>query len=842
MTSNILEIPFRRTQSVNLSAAIKSYIESKFDQQSAAFEDDCRAIERLRNDAIHVVEPHTTGVQRLTVYAAQLRYMSSKFPLELGVDFAWWPAIGYHTDNPITKNNIRFELANILFNLAALYSQLAFTNNRTTEDGLKQAALYEVAAAGTLNFLRTDVIPDMRSTPPEDMDEATLLSLENICLAQAQECFWGKAVKGGMKDGTIARLAACVSDYYAAAGDFAVKSDAVSTEWIHHLNAKHHHFAAAAQYRQSIDCLEKRKYGEEVARLRDSVICVDEGLKEKRWINRVVEGDLNGLKSRVKEELRRAEKDNDVIYLLPVPPKSELKILDRANMVAPKPPKEVADGIAMLGKNSPLGQPLFEKLVPYAVHQAATVYAERRDRLVNESIIAELEAMTTILRELLASLNLPGSLQALEKPLGLPPSLMAKAEELRQQDASYKLKRSVEDTTRLKTNDMSIFQDGLGLLDAEKEEDEKCRSKYGTDRWSRPPSEQALAKWWKQSQDLQGYLNSAGASDNLVLAKMRENEHILRLLTGPDRDLERFVPSSKNLQLTPAGEKTSSKLRGVLNDVSRLESRRKRKIETIRTKAKSDDIGPALHAEAARLEREYPMQPVSAAQFEHLFEERLEIYEPDRESLTSEQEDQNQLTARLREANTAFIHARRGETEQVTKDREEALQKLELAYVKYKEIVQNLENGRKFYNDLAGHVTRFREGVRTAVAQRRQEASELEAEIGVGGMHLQERKELRSQKKKEQQESHHQKQARTSTVGVVGTTNVGIPDALPAPTPISARAGGNVHSPPTPAVIANAQVQTPIPGLNVPNGGGGSMAQQRPRNQAWTPDMGIKFG
>ena len=75
MTSNILEIPFRRTQAVNLSAAIKSYIESKFDQQPAQFEDDCRQIEQLRNDAIHVVEPHQSGIAKLTTYVAQLRYM-----------------------------------------------------------------------------------------------------------------------------------------------------------------------------------------------------------------------------------------------------------------------------------------------------------------------------------------------------------------------------------------------------------------------------------------------------------------------------------------------------------------------------------------------------------------------------------------------------------------------------------------------------------------------------------------------------------------------------------------------------------------------------------------------
>ena len=227
----------------------------------------------------------------------------------------------------------------------------------------------------------------------------TLQSLELLLLAQGQECFWQKAVKDGLKDVSIAKLAAKVSDFYGDAGDLAVKSNAISTDWIHHMTAKHHHFAAAAQFRQSLDCLEKRKYGEEVARLRDSLLCVSEGLKEQRWINRTVLGDLNGLKTRVAEDLKRAEKDNDVIYLSPVPPKSELKTIERASMVLAKAPSQVTDAVSMLGDNGPLGQPLFSKLVPYAVHIAASIYTDRRDRMVNESLIGELESMSDKLRE-----------------------------------------------------------------------------------------------------------------------------------------------------------------------------------------------------------------------------------------------------------------------------------------------------------------------------------------------------------------------------------------------------------------------------------------------------------
>lgn len=310
-----------------------------------------------------------------------------------------------------SQNNLRFELANVLYNLASLYSQLAVSQNRSTSDGLKAACNYFCQAAGIISHLNKEIIPELRTVPPEDMDTMTLESLQQLLLAQAQECFWSKAVKDGLKDSLIAKLAAKVSDFYDQAAEYGTKSDTISTEWIHHMTAKHHHFAAAAQYRASRECLEKQNYGEEVARLRDSLVCVNEALKEARWINKAVLGDLNGLKLRVSEDLKRAEKDNDIIYLVPVPPKSELKVLSRAGMATPRIPPEVADPISYFADRGTFGQPLFAKLVPYAVHVAVKIYGERRDRLVNTKIIDELESSTNKLKELVSSedfVALPG--------------------------------------------------------------------------------------------------------------------------------------------------------------------------------------------------------------------------------------------------------------------------------------------------------------------------------------------------------------------------------------------------------------------------------------------------
>lgn len=211
---------------------------------------------------------------------------------------------------------------NILYNLASLYAQLAMNTPRGNTDGLKTAANYFSLSAGVLSHITTNVLPELRmSDPPEDMDEHTLNSMTQLMLAQSQECFWQKAVMDGYKDASIAKLATRVSDLYNLAGEAAVQSDAVSSAWIHHMTAKHHHFAAAAQYRAACDCLEKSKFGEEVARLKDAVACVTEGLKEAKGggLSKIVADDLNGLKRKVEEDLKRAEKDNDIIYLRKYP-------------------------------------------------------------------------------------------------------------------------------------------------------------------------------------------------------------------------------------------------------------------------------------------------------------------------------------------------------------------------------------------------------------------------------------------------------------------------------------------------------------------------------------------
>ena len=81
--SNILFLPFRRTHSVQLSAAISQYISTKYDQRPDMFTRDLEAIDRLRADAVTALDPHVSGIRKLAAYAAQLVWIGGKFPIDV---------------------------------------------------------------------------------------------------------------------------------------------------------------------------------------------------------------------------------------------------------------------------------------------------------------------------------------------------------------------------------------------------------------------------------------------------------------------------------------------------------------------------------------------------------------------------------------------------------------------------------------------------------------------------------------------------------------------------------------------------------------------------------------
>lgn len=413
-----------------------------------------------------------------------------------------------------------------------------------------------------------------------------------------------------------------------------------------------------------------------------------------------------------------------------MPPKSELKILERANMAIARIPPQVANPYAYLGENVEYGPALFSRLVPFSVHVATSIYEERRDRLVNQTIIQKLEDLTENIHTLLTSLGLPGSLQAMEKPIGLPQSLLQHAEEIRQADAVQRVRRSLADVEKLRAADLAIFEEGKAALAAEEDEDARLRSKYGTDRWTRLEShaDPKGAELRGIASEIEGYFASSSASDAIVRDKFIAIESTLSILTSSDRTLLDYVPSSRTTETSDAVKSAIGKLRSAYSDILRLESRRRKKIDSMRDSARRDDIKPDILKEAARLERSYENTTLVPAHFEDFFDRRLDkLYDPELENLRKEEDEQDCYLAAIERANREFEAQKRGQRGVGVKDREEALQRLDGAFFRYKEVVNNLEVARKFYNDLNKIVGMgFRDVVRRWVGGRAVEGRGIE--------------------------------------------------------------------------------------------------------------------
>ena len=87
--------------------------------------------------------PNDVSRQQLDVSVLQ-----PKAFIQINLQFSYTPAF-FHSALPISFSNLAYERAAVLFNLAALYSQLAANEDRSSQEGVKRASVY--FQAGLLN-------------------------------------------------------------------------------------------------------------------------------------------------------------------------------------------------------------------------------------------------------------------------------------------------------------------------------------------------------------------------------------------------------------------------------------------------------------------------------------------------------------------------------------------------------------------------------------------------------------------------------------------------------------------------------------------------------------------
>ncbi|KAG5651345.1 hypothetical protein H0H81_009008 [Sphagnurus paluster] len=753
--SNLLAIPFKKTYPVNIKESARNYIYAHGGGHPDEFKDDIVLWQNLRKDGVGGVV-HVNRINPSLLYHAQLVSILSKLPADIDLEISYAPAF-QPSAVPITLKNLVFERCGVLFNIASLYSQLAASEDRSTIDGIKRATANYQYAAGTLSFLKLSGLPKL-VYPPDNEDTARDLSidfvsaLELLMLAQAQECSWQMAKLNQYKNGLIAKVAARVASLYELASQTIREAsppikDIFPSDWLPHLEAKSHHFSAVSKYRKSMDEIEGSRYGVEIARLQDAHLEAKKAydIARRGRIAPPVIQDIQSLLEFVQKNLSRAERDNDLIYHHDVPASSALTPIAPANLVSSTIPAGLSDPSTLIGN----GRMIFGELVGWGAKEAINIYNDRKNNLVKQRITDVSSELQDAADEALQRLNLPSALEALERPIGLPPSLLRKAEEVRLENGPAKIEVSIEDVQRLAQQDQAILDEAMDILDNEASEDEAARKHS---KLNRLPSHEANIELIEKEKRYRDILAQAATSDETVRQKWDDWERNIVELTWSEEELDASIPSStisSSAAASDQGRQTQTHARALrvqieaLDDVHRA---REQLVRRARALAGADDIRDRVVRAAAGFAQLTEVEP---AMFEDVSDEELAKYDRFLQEMGEIEQRQNTILAEIQRRNELFLQSRKDDP--VVKEREHALQSLDLAYHKYREITRNLDEGFKvrtgapigatlmcswFYNDLATIFLQFKEACKTWSRLRNQQIHSLTRSFGamsVGG-------------------------------------------------------------------------------------------------------------
>ncbi|GHJ85349.1 hypothetical protein NliqN6_1751 [Naganishia liquefaciens] len=758
--NNFLPLPAKLAEPLpDLGDKIRLYIQEHFhDTHPDAFKHDIAQLASLRKQFIEGSkgpEVHREVITGLSKYYAQVTFLSTKFPPDIGLEFTYhlpYPApYTFNSDPTISLASITYERAATLYNMASVYASLGAAENRAEIEGIKRALAYMQNAAGVFSYIRNELLPTLEreqssfggiaksTTAGQDMTTSFLGALEKFCLAEAQECFWQRAVLEKYKNGLIAKLAVQVSEYYDAALTAAAEGPTPTAHyfpatWTSHVTVKRYHFDAAAQYRLSMDDLEKGRYGEEIARLQQAESLAKKALEAvKPGLGGAVTSDLKSLQAILASSLKRAIRDNDLVYIQAIPPASQLSRITSASMVKAVVPPSVDNSLDWLLHEG--GGPLFSGLVPYGVHLALSIYDDKKDTLVRTELHDKREELDALAATTLQSLGLPGSITALDRPTGLPPALLQKAEEIQAQGGVAKVQALLQEVSRVARANNDTLEEVFDILDQEATEEEMLHERHADIEHLRPPSHEANRHLVDQAGKYRATLIQAKKSDGDVLTKWQEWVNLIGVLAGGEAGLERYIPSSgrgnPEADITP----TIRTLRSLLEDLDDARNHRARLVAEAQRVAQQDDIRSLVVQEAARLAHG-GTGDVQTEWFEDIFEKELAKYHRLIEEMHAQQAKQERILANIKTKNETFIHEKQEDTR--VKHREKKLQEMEMAYWKWREIVGNCEEGIRFYNGFSELLTKFKETVQGWVYGRRSELSSILA-------HLQARSEAAKQ-------------------------------------------------------------------------------------------------
>ncbi|XP_048955546.1 programmed cell death 6-interacting protein isoform X3 [Canis lupus dingo] len=512
--------------------------------------------------------------------------------------------------------------------------------------------------------------------------------------------FGGSVKLDKMKDAIIAKLANQAADYFGDAFKQCQYKDTLPKYFYFQevfpvLAAKHCIMQANAEYHQSILAKQQKKFGEEIARLQHAAELIKTvASRYDEYVN------VKDFSDKISRALTAAKKDNDFIYHDRVP---DLKDLDPI-------------GKATLVKSTPVSVPisqkftdLFENMVPVSVQQSLAAYNQRKADLVNRSI-AQMREATTLANGVLASLNLPAAIEDVSGDT-VPQSILTKSTSVIEQGGIQTVDQLIKELPELLQRNREILDESLRLLDEEEATDNDLRAKF-KERWQRTPSNELYKPLRAEGTTFRAVLDKAVQADAQVKERYQSHRDTIALLCKPEPELNAAIPSA-NPAKTMQGSEVVNVLKSLLTNLDEVKKER----EGLENDLKSVNFDMTSKFLTA------------LAQDGVINEEALSVTELDRiyGGLTTKVQEslkkQEELLKNVQVSHQEFSKMKQSNNE--ANLREEVLKNLATAYDNFVELVANLKEGTKFYNELTEILVRFQNKCSDIVFARKTERDEL---------------------------------------------------------------------------------------------------------------------
>ncbi|XP_076865047.1 programmed cell death 6-interacting protein isoform X2 [Brachyhypopomus gauderio] len=705
--ATFISVPLKKSSEVDLVKPLSKFITSAYPagEEQAEYLRAVDELNKLRKSAVgRPLDKHESSLELLLRYYDQLCAVEPKFPFpELCLTFTWKDAFDkgslFGGSVKLALASVGYEKTCVLFNIGALASQIASEQNLDNDEGLKASAKFYQLASGAFAHIKDTVLSALNREPTMDISPETVGTLSQIMLSQAQEVFVIKATSDKMKDAIIAKLANQAADFYGDAFKQCQYKENLPKEVLPVLAAKHCMMQANAEYHQSVLANQKKRFGEEIARLQHATELVKTvASRYDEYVN------VKDLSDKISRALTAAKKDNDFIYHDRVPEVKDLEHIGKAALVKP-----TAVQVPLSQKFSDI----FEKMVPMQVQQSLSMASSRKADLVNR-LVGSLREATNLCNGVLASLNLPAALEDLSGD-SVPQSILEKSRAVVQQGGLHSIEQLIKDLPELLQRNREILDESLKMLDDEETTDNELRAKFNQ-RWNRTPSGDLYKPLRAEGSNFRNVLDKAVQADQVVRERYNTHCEMIALLCKPESELSSAIPSA-NPAKTLQGSEVVNVLKAQLHQLD--EVKKEREVLEGEIKAVTFDMTTKFLTALAQ-DGAINEEAISTTELDARYGAQTQRVQQNLRA----QED---LLAQVQTSHQEFAALKQSNTE--ANNREEVLKKLASAHDSYVEISSNLKEGTKFYNDLTEILLKFQNKCSDIVFARKTERDELLKEL-----------------------------------------------------------------------------------------------------------------